>query len=352
MGTGMKKKVFLYFKMLKLHRVIHAFSIFRKEGLAGVKYHFYLVRDKEKRLGKDCGREYDIIPVSEDKMEKEERYLSLFFEEYEVPVVSIMIPVYNQFAYTYHCLEHIKKYGDNIAYEIIVGDDCSSDRTKELEKIITGIRVIRHEKNCQFLINCNQISKEARGKYLVFLNNDTQVQKGWLEALVNLMEEDEAIGLAGSKFIYPTGLVQEAGGIVWKDASVLQFGNNRQPGEEELNIKRETDYVSGASIIIRKELWDEIGGFDERFAPAYYEDVDLAFQVREKGYKVVYQPESEVVHFEGITEGGTREADERKKRQIEENREKFAAKWGKILREQHYEAREYPRLAEKIRQGE
>lgn len=103
--------------------------------------------------------------------------------------------------------------------------------------------------------------------------------------------------------------------------------------------------------MIRKELWDEIGGFDERFIPAYYEDVDLAFQVRERGYKVVYQPESEVVHFEGVTEGGTQEEDERKKKQIERNREKFAAKWGKILREQHYEAGEYPRLAEKIRQG-
>lgn len=90
------------------------------------------------------------------------------------------------------------------------------------------------------------------------------------------------------------------------------FGNGRQPGEEELNRKRETDYISGASVIIRKELWDAIGGFDEQFAPAYYEDVDLAFQVRERGYRVVYQPESEVVHFEGISEGGTEEMDEGK----------------------------------------
>ncbi len=347
----MKKKFVVYFKMLKLHRILSAFSIFRKEGLAGIKYHFYLVKDKEKGLEKDCGREYDITPVSEDETENGKEDMPLSFEKCTEPLVSIMIPVYNQFAYTYHCLMHIKKYGGDIAYEIIVGDDCSSDKTEELEKAVKGIRVIHHERNYQFLMNCNRISKKARGKYLVFLNNDTQVQKGWLEALVNLMEEDQVIGLAGSKFIYPTGLVQEAGGIVWKDASVLQFGNNRQPGEEELNIRREADYISGASIMIRKELWDEIGGFDERFVPAYYEDVDLAFQVRERGYKVVYQPESEVVHFEGVTEGGTQEEDERKKKQIERNREKFAAKWGKILREQHYEAGEYPRLAEKIRQG-
>lgn len=337
----MKKKIFVYFRMLKFHRILNAFSIFRKEGLAGIKYHFYLVKDKEKGLGKDCSREYDITPVSEDKTEKGREYLPLSFEKCTEPLVSILIPVYNQFAYTYHCLEHIKKYGGDIAYEIIIGDDCSSDRTKELEKVVKGIGVIHHERNYQFLINCNRMSKKARGKYLVFLNNDTQVQKGWLEALVSLMEEDKAVGLAGSKFIYPTGLVQEAGGIVWKDASVLQFGNNRQAGEKELNVRREADYISGASIMIRKELWDEIGGFDERFVPAYYEDVDLAFQVRERGYKVVYQPESEVVHFEGVTEGGNEEADNKKKKQIEKNRGEFAEKWGKILEKQHYEPSRY-----------
>lgn len=348
----MKKNIFLYFKMLKPHRIVHAFSILRKEGIAGIRYHFYLVKDKEKGLENDGRREYDVSLVEIEENDEESRRADgplLSFREYGKPLVSIIIPVYNQFVYTYRCLESIQKYGGDIAYEVIVGDDCSSDRTKELEKTVRGIRVIHNEENCQFLLNCNRISKEARGKYLVFLNNDTQVQKGWLEALVNLMETDNTVGLAGSKFVYPTGLVQEAGGIVWKDASVLQFGNGRQPGEEELNRKRETDYISGASVIIRKELWDAIGGFDEQFAPAYYEDVDLAFQVRERGYRVVYQPESEVVHFEGISEGGTEEMDEGKKRLLERNREKFAAKWEKVLQEQHYGAEEYPRLVRKMK---
>lgn len=339
----------VYFRMLKPHKIINAFSVFRKEGLAGIKYRFYLLKDKEKGLKNDCRREYDISPIvmqGQDEGYGMKQYPFLQFKEYAQPVVSILIPVYNQFAYTYRCLEYIKKYAGNIAYEIIVGDDCSSDMTMELEKIAKGIKVIHNRENYQFLLNCNRISKEAKGKYLVFLNNDTQVQQGWLEALVNLMENDRAVGLAGSKFIYPTGLVQEAGGIVWKDASVLQFGNNRQPGEKELNMRRETDYISGASIIIRKELWDAIGGFDERFAPAYYEDVDLAFQVRERGYKVVYQPESEIVHFEGGTEG----IDAERMTWIEENRQKFYRKWEKTLTEQHYGFSEYRKAVQGMRE--
>lgn len=287
-------------------------------------------------------KEYDISPIEGKETGKTSThgYGVLSFQKYRDPIVSVMIPVYNQFAYTYHCLEHIKRYETDIPYEIIIGDDCSTDMTKELEKIVKGIKVIHNETNRQYLDNCNQMGREAKGKYLILLNNDTQVQKGWMESLVSLMEEDGTIGLAGSKMIYPNGLAQEAGGIVWRDGSILQFGNGRQPDEDELNIQREADYISGASIIIRKELWNDIGGFDRQFAPAYYEDVDLAFQVRERGYKVVYQPESELIHFAGMTEG----VNEATRNLIERNRKKFYFKWEGILKKQHYAFSEYARL--------
>ncbi len=332
----------LFFKMVRPQKILKVFSIFKKEGIDGVKYHFYLIRDRLKGLNRNCMKEYDISPVAERKSGKlmQGEYPLLLFREYTQPVVSILIPVYNQFEYTYQCLKHMKKYEANIPYEIIVGDDCSSDMTVELEKIVKGIKVIHNEVNHQYLNNCNRMSKEARGKYIVFLNNDTQVQKNWLGALVDLMESDQTVGLAGSKMIYPNGLAQEAGGIVWKNALILQFGNGRQPNEEELNIMREADYISGASIIIRKDLWDKIGGFDKQFSPAYYEDVDLAFQVRKQGYKVVYQPESEVVHFGGTTEG----TNELTKMLIEENRQKFYSKWKEVLERQHYDFSQYSKL--------
>lgn len=342
------EKIRLYLKMIKPHRIKNAVSIWRKEGLAGIKYHFFLVKDKEKGSETDCSREYDILQLIES--ENLGDFQPMEFVQSANPLVSILIPVYNQFSYTYNCLQSIKKYAGDIAYEIIIGDDNSTDLTRELEKVVKGVMVIHHEKNLQFLMNCNRISREASGKYLVFLNNDTQVQKNWLKTLVDLMEKEENIGLAGSKLIYSNGLVQEAGGIVWKDAAVLQYGNNRQPGEEELNDIRETDYISGASIIIRRKLWEEIGGFDRRFAPAYYEDVDLAFQVKEKGYKVVYQPESEVIHFEGVTENGTDEQGrEKKQEKIEENRIVFYNKWKEKLQNQHFSVNEYPELIRKMK---
>lgn len=339
------KKIFLYLKMIKFHRIKNAVRIYMREGISGVKFHFYLVKDKERGLSEISEKIYDITPVEKFSFN---HYDEIFFECCDDPLVSIIIPAYNQFAYTYNCLKHIYEFTKNIQYEIIVGDDCSTDITSELENIVKGIKVIHNTRNYQFLTNCNRLSKEAAGKYIVLLNNDTQVQKGWLEALLKLIESDETVGLVGSKLVYPNGLVQEAGGIVWKDATVLQFGNNRQSEERVLNFVREADYVSGASIIIKRELWNEIGGFDERFAPAYYEDVDLAFKVRERGYKIMYQPESEVIHFEGVTESLDKEREEK----INVNRKRFLLKWKNVLQQEHYDAKDYPLVIDKIKTKE
>ncbi len=333
-----------------LRKIRSAFLILREEGWDGIRYRLCLIKDKERNRGQNCHREYDIYSIEEKGMQTTWQIKELepiVFKTCEKPVVSILIPVYNQAAYTYYCLKSIQKYTEDIDYEIIIGDDCSTDATARLEEWVKGIRVIHHQKNCQFILNCNKISKEVKGKYIVFLNNDTQVQQGWLKALLSVMETNGNTGLVGSKLLYPNGLVQEAGGIVWRDANIQQYGKKWEAGEVGVNFIREADYISGASIMIRKELWDKIGGFDERFVPAYYEDVDLAFQVREKGYKVVYQPESEVVHFEGMTE----RMDEKRMERIEENRRKFLEKWGAVLDRRHYERADYALVVEQMRKG-
>ena len=343
---GMKSSI--YFRIISFQRVKRAVQILRKEGWAGIKYHFHLVRDKERGKEENCRKEYDIYHIREedyDRFRKADHPEPIEFKESREPLVSIIIPVYNQAVYTYYCLKSISKHTECIDYEIIVGDDCSADITLEMEKWARGIGIIHHKENCQFVKNCNRVSKKARGKYIVFLNNDTQVQQGWLKALVDVMEKDPNVGLTGAKLIYPDGLVQEAGGIVWQDAHVLQYGNGRQAGEKELNELREADYISGAAIMLRRKLWEEIGGFDERFVPAYYEDVDLAFQVRERGYKVVYQPRAEVVHVEGITEM----LDERRKMEIEKNREMFLEKWKRTLAKEHFMAKDYPEAVRNMR---
>lgn len=249
------------------------------------------------------------------------------------PLVSIVIPVYNQFSYTYACLRTIAERSGDVPYEVIVADDCSTDLTKSLDRIVSGVRIIRNAENLRFLRNCNHAAAEAKGKYILFLNNDTQVLENWLQPLVELMEREETVGMTGSRLVYPDGRLQEAGGIVWKDGSAWNYGHFQNASGPEYNYVKDADYISGASIMIRRALWERLGGFDERFAPAYYEDTDLAFQVRAAGFRVVYQPLSVVVHFEGISNGKSTSGGE--KAYQEANAVKFREKWKETLEKEH-----------------
>lgn len=251
------------------------------------------------------------------------------FKETDAPEVSIIVPVYNQINYTIRCLQYLAEHRTQYSFEVIVMDDVSNDQTQEVLPRIPGLRYIRNEQNLGFLRNCNKAAGLARGKYLVFLNNDTIVLSAWLDALLRIFKLHEGVGLVGSKLIYPDGRLQEAGGIIWKDASGWNWGRLGNPQHPRFNYVRDADYVSGASIMVPRHLFEEIGRFDERYAPAYYEDTDLAFSVRDKGYRVLYQPKSVVVHFEGISSG----TDENRgvKRYQAINRQKFAEKWAKVL---------------------
>lgn len=249
----------------------------------------------------------------------------LEFSIEEKPKVSIIIPVYNQIHYTYACLLSILKNTKNISYEVVVADDCSDDATKDLERYTKNVRIIHWEKNLGFLKSCNEAAKATKGQYLLFLNNDTEVCENWLRSLVDLIESNSQIGMVGSKLVYPDGKLQEAGGILWSDGSGWNYGRGDDPTKEEYNYVREVDYLSGASILLPKNLWEEIGGFDERYAPAYCEDSDLAFSVRKKGLQVVYQPLSVVVHHEGISHGKDEETGI-KAYQVE-NTKKLVEKW-------------------------
>lgn len=255
-------------------------------------------------------------------------YGKLVFPKFENPKVSIIIPVYNQIHYTYACLISILEHTKDISFEIIIADDVSTDATKEISKFVENIVIARNESNQGFLKNCNQATKYAKGQYIMFLNNDTKVTKGWLSSLVELIESDSSIGMVGSKLIYPDGRLQEAGGILWSDGSGWNYGRLDDPNKCEYNYVKEVDYISGAAILLSHRLWLELGGFDEYFSPAYCEDSDLAFAVRKAGYKVCYQPKSVVIHFEGISNGTDVHGTGLKHYQIE-NTKKLRKKWAK-----------------------
>lgn len=250
---------------------------------------------------------------------------SLKFCTIEEPVASIIIPIYGKIEYTLNCLKSIMRIKARYSFEILIINDNSPDQSVEILENIPGIRIENNEINLGFLRSSNIGAKIARGKYLIFLNNDTEVLNRWLDELVGTIEKWPEIGLVGSKLIYPDGRLQEAGGIIWQDGTGWNYGRFDDPDKPEYNYLREVDYCSGASICIPKQLFQNVGGFDERYVPAYYEDADLAFAVREYGKKVVYQPISKLIHFEGITCGTDMDCGH-KKFQIQ-NAKKFISKW-------------------------
>ncbi len=247
------------------------------------------------------------------------------------PLVSIIIPVYNQFAYTFNCLESLSvNLSSDLAYEIIIVNDASSDETLEqLATLVKGIKVLTNAENSGFIRSCNYGASQAKGQYLYFLNNDTRILENCLESLVKLIINNPQVGAVGSKLIYANGKQQEAGGIIWNSADGWNYGRLDSSEEPEYNYVRPVDYCSGASLLVPTDLFKQLGGFSQDFIPAYYEDTDLCFALRELGYQVLYQPQSNVIHYEGITSGTDLSSGIKQYQVI--NQTKFREKWSKVL---------------------
>lgn len=261
-----------------------------------------------------------------------EHYQPLSVQTSTEPLVSIVIPVFNQFKHTYHCLQSLAQLADKTLFEVIVIDDCSTDETSESIKQVDGIIYHRQSENGGFIESCNTGAQLAQGQFLLFLNNDTEVLPGWLDELVLTFKQQPDAGLVGSQLLYPDGRLQEAGGIVFNDASGWNYGRLDSPDAPEYQHLREVTYISGASIMVSKTLFEQLGCFDARYKPAYYEDTDLAFAVRKSGLKVYYQPLSRVIHFEGISSGTDLTSGTKKYQVI--NQQKFAEKWQDELEQQ------------------
>lgn len=247
----------------------------------------------------------------------------------DAPQVSIVIPVYNHVQHTLACLRALAAHPPAVPCEILVVDDGSSDQTTQWMPRISGLRYEVRAQNGGFIEACNDGVSRARGDHVVLLNNDTVPQPGWLDALLDTFHSVPDAGLVGSQLLYPDGRLQESGGVIFRDGSGWSYGRFEAADDPRYASLRDVDYCSGAALMLQRALWQQLGGFDTRYKPAYYEDTDLAFRVRAHGLRVLVQPASRVVHDEG-TSNGTDTGSGVKAYQVR-NQGIFASKWAAEL---------------------
>lgn len=249
----------------------------------------------------------------------------LSFPKVDQPDVSIIIPAHNKVEATYTALCALLLSYNKSKFEIIVVDDASDDDTISLHEYVKNVTFIRNDVSQRFIRSCNAAAKVASGKFLALLNNDTEPTCFWIDELLEVFNRFEDVGLVGSKLIYPDGNLQEAGGIVWKSGNPWNYGKGKNPWDPRFNYAREVDYVSGAAMLVAKDLWEKLDGLSSYLEPMYFEDTDFAFKVRDAGLKVFFAPFSVVYHHEGLT-SGTDLNSGLKSNQLK-NAPKFKKKW-------------------------
>ena len=248
--------------------------------------------------------------------------------------VVIIIPVYNNWSMTATCLRSLMMTSNETSYRVVVVDDGSTDETPARLAEISGITNLCLAENGGFLRAVHAGFATVTEPWVVLLNNDTVVTDGWLDALAEMARADDTVGVVGAKLLFPDGVLQEAGSLIFKTGSGVNYGKGDKADRFWYEFPREVDYCSGAGILIRHSVWQSTGGFDLDFAPAYYEETDFAFAVRRAGYRVMFQPKSRIYHFEGATYGT--DESPKKRALMDTNRQRLMTKWATEL-EDHYE---------------
>jgi O-antigen biosynthesis protein len=216
--------------------------------------------------------------------------------------ISIVIPVYNKLEYTKKCLVSLKKNTQEIFLnDVILVDNASSDGSEAYLKKMDWIKYIKNKENLGFAKACNQGAKKSSGEIIVFLNNDTEVQNKWLEPLLEKLKNDE-VAIVGSKLLFPNNTIQHAGVVISNDKLPRHIYYQDDPSRPYVNRVREFKAVTAACMAVRREVFFQVNGFDEEYINGM-EDIDLCLKIYEKGFKVVYNPKSVIIHHESVSSG-------------------------------------------------
>jgi O-antigen biosynthesis protein len=286
----------------------------------------------KERIGERRQSQKDTVSAPPPRILKFEQPLGqierLALPRFDNPQVSILIPMYNEIAYTVECISSILSSNPTVSYEVVIADDASTDETTEELRCIPNIKYVRQQSNTGFLRNCNNAFHSCTGRYVLLLNNDAQLLPGSLDALVDVLENDSNVAAVGPKMLYPNGRLQEAGCAVDRDGVSTLVGLFADPRDVAYNYSRDVHYCSGAALLVRRsELGDEL--FDDAFNPAYCEDTDLCLRLLSKGRRIVYCPKAEIVHHLSVSTN--RQSVTRRLQLVTRNQQKLARKWSTLL---------------------
>ncbi len=248
--------------------------------------------------------------------------------------VSIIILTWNKLAYTKKCLKFLEKNIDYLDWEIIIIDNGSNDGTKVFLKELSkkfgkSLKIILNSENLGYAAGVNQGIRISEGKYVLLLNNDVYILKNWLKSLINAIETSKECAIVGAKLIYPeTCRIQHAGIVFIRKIEPLHIFKNCKMSDIEVNKLRFVDAVTGACMLIRRELFDEIGLFDENYKYGGFEDTDFCLRARIKGYKIIFSPKTIGIHDERVTTAQIGNYYKIFKR----NYRVFSDKWARVLK--------------------
>ena len=218
----------------------------------------------------------------------------------DAPRVSVVVALWNRAELTLCALRSVGAQA-NVSLDVVLVDNGSTDDTPLLLERLEGPTVLTNATNLGFTLAANQGARAARGELLLFLNSDAVLHSGAVQGLIEALERSNTIGAVGGKLIWPDGRLQEAGGVVWPDGSYETCGRGGDPAAPEYSREREVDLCSGAMLQTPRELFLRLGGFDERYRPAYYEDVDYCVRLWRNGMRVVYTPDAAATHVENAS---------------------------------------------------
>ena len=230
--------------------------------------------------------------------------------------VSVITLTHNKLPYTQRCLPGLLQTSFS-NWELIIVDNGSTDGTVEWllhnfqpagEKHGIKVTVLQNKSNIGCSTSRNQGAGVARGQKLVFVDNDVTLRsKNWLSKLASILDSSQTIGMAGPKLVYPFPPynIQFAGGAVSPSGRVQFMGRGESREDPRYNYRREVQCFISACFMIKRDIFEKAGGFDEAFNPVEYEDIDLSYRVRSMGYTIIYEPSIEMYHFESVTTTGT-----------------------------------------------